>query len=268
MNELVEALARYGLLAVFLNILLQQLGLPIPAVPTLVVAGALAAQGRLSGFGVLGVAFVAAVIADAVWYELGRRYGRSILKLLCRISLSPDSCVKMTDGLFERWDVRSLLLAKFIPGFSTVAPPLAGASGTAFWRFILFTGGGALLWAGSAIAGGMVFHRAVDKVLDLLAGLGKAAIYVVLAALVAYVLVKWWRRRVFAKAFKMARISPEDLHDLVSQGDAPLIVDVRSPNAVQRDPRRVPGAVMLQSKDWETTLATWSPDRQIVLYCT
>ena len=161
MHPLVRTVAEYGIFLVFVNVLLEQLGLPIPAAPTLVVAGALAVRGPRRLFDRLAGAVAAALFADSLWYLLGRRLGLGVLKTLCRISLSPDSCVRQTSAAFERWGLASLVVAKFIPGFSTVAPPLAGAISRRFWSFLFFDGAGALLWAGSAVLAGRIFHRAI-----------------------------------------------------------------------------------------------------------
>jgi len=165
MTKLVQYVIRYGVPLVFLNVFAEQLGVPIPAVPALVVAGALTRDGKMSSTNVLIAAVIASLIADFVWYALGRRYGYRILKTLCRISLSPDSCVRDTEARFERWGLKSLLIAKFIPGVSTVAPPLAGAARASWTAFLVYDGIGALIWAGAAVAAGRVFHRAIDRVL-------------------------------------------------------------------------------------------------------
>ena len=148
MTRLVHYVIVYGVTLVFLNVLAEQLGAPIPAVPALVIAGALTRSGRMSSTHVLIAAVIASLIADYIWYELGRRYGYRILRTLCRISLSPDSCVRDTEARFERWGLKSLLVAKFIPGFSTVAPPLAGAARQSRIAFLIYDAFGALLWAG------------------------------------------------------------------------------------------------------------------------
>src|SRR5436190_1596402 len=129
-------------------------------------------RGRMSSTHVLIAAVFASLIADLIWYELGRRYGYRILRTLCRISLSPDSCVRDTEARFERWGLKSLLIAKFIPGFSTVAPPLAGAARQSRAAFLLYDGVGALIWAGAAVAAGRLFFRAIDRVLLALENLG------------------------------------------------------------------------------------------------
>lgn len=268
MNELVSLVLRHGTSFVFVNVLLEQLGLPLPAVPTLVVAGALAADGRLSFGYVLAAAFLATVFADALWFFLGRRFGQRILKALCRVSLSPDTCVRQTEGMFEKYGLASLLFAKFVPGYSAVAPPLAGAAGASFPRFLLFTSGGTLLWAGSALLIGLVFHRTVDRVLASLGNLGSWAFVVLVGALALYVLVKWTQRRKFYRFLRMARIGVGDLRRLMDEGQAPVVVDVRSGGARERDPRRIPGAVTIDLDDLDRHLAVLPADREIVLYCT
>jgi membrane protein DedA with SNARE-associated domain len=267
-HALIEALARNGLPLVFVNVLLEQLGLPVPAIPTLIAAGALSAGGRLSTAALLGLAVGASLIADTLWYLLGRRYGYRILKTVCGISLSPDSCVRQTESLFERQGVRSLLYAKFIPGFSTVAPPHAGAVRIGYLRFAFFDGGGAAIWAGSGIAVGIVFHRAIDTVAEYLEGLGFWALVIAGALLAAFVGWKWWQRRRFYRFLRMARITPEQLRALIDDGKAPVIVDVRNRTALQRDPRRIPGALSVPIEDIDASISQLPFDREVVLYCT
>ena len=208
---LLEQVAKYGIAFVFGNVLLEQIGLPIPALPTLIVAGALAARGDLSAPLVLLVAVVASLIADLLWFALGRRQGYRVLSVLCRVSLSPDSCVNQTEAFFNRYGLASLLFAKFVPGFSTVAPPLAGASNASVASFMAWDAGGALLWAGSGFAAGAIFHRAVDRVLDVLASFGGGALVFVGSALVLFILWKYAQRRRFYRALRMARISPQEV---------------------------------------------------------
>jgi membrane protein DedA with SNARE-associated domain len=267
-NELTGLILEHGVGFVFLNVLLEQLGIPVPAVPTLVVAGALAADGKLPFGKLLAAAMVATVAADTVWYFLGRRYGQKILKALCRVSLSPDSCVRQTEGLFDTYGLSSLLFAKFIPGYSTVAPPLAGAARAPLPRFLLFTSGGTLLWAGGALALGALFHGAIERALSFLASLGGNALVLLGAALGLYIAVKWMQRRRFYKVLRMARIRATDLRRLMDEGKAPLIVDVRSDNARARDPRRIPGAIVADVLELDEKISHLPTDREIVLYCT
>ena len=268
MKTLVSLLLAHGTSLVFVNVLLEQLGLPVPAVPTLVVAGALAADGHLSFAMLLLAAFVPTVAADSLWFLLGRRYGQRILKALCRVSLSPDTCVRQTEGVFEKYGLASLLFAKFVPGYSTVAPPLAGAAGTPYPRFLLFTSGGTLLWAGSGLLLGLVFHGAVDRVLAFLSSLGGWAFVVLAGGLLLYIAFKWHQRRRFYRFLRMARIRVHDLRNLMDAGEAPVVVDVRSRAARQRDPRRIPGARTIDLEDLDAQIALLPADREIVLYCT
>lgn len=268
MNDLVSLLLRHGTGFVFANVLLEQLGLPVPALPTLVVAGALAADGRLDFSKLLAAAFFATVLADTLWFLLGRRYGQRILRTLCRISLSPDTCVRQTEGVFEKYGLASLLVAKFVPGYSTVAPPLAGAAGTSLPRFLLFTSAGTLLWAGSALVLGAVFHGAVGRALAALASLGGWAFVVLAGGLILYVLLKWHQRRRFYRFLRMARIRVHDVRRLMDEGEAPVVVDVRSGGARERDPRRIPGALTIDLEDLDAHVALLPRDREIVVYCT
>ena len=268
MGGLTALIVTHGVGFVFLNVLLQQLGVPVPAVPTLLVAGALAAESRLPFGTLLAAVLVATVAADTVWFLLGRRYGQKVLKTLCKVSLSPDSCVRQTEGLFDAYGLSSLLFAKFIPGYSTVAPPLAGAAGAPLSRFLPFTAGGALLWSGSALALGVLFHGAIERALSFLVNLGSGALALLGVALVLYVAVKWAQRRRFYRLLRMARIRAADLRRLMDEGKAPLIVDVRSHNARARDPRRIPGAIVVDLHDLDEKISSLPTDREIVLYCT
>ena len=158
MQELVLLISQYGLLLIFANVLLEQLGVPLPAVPTMILAGALAADGKFSVSAVFSVSLLACMLGDAVWYWAGRHFGNRVLKLLCRVSLSPDSCVMQSEVRFERWGGRLLMAAKFVPGLSTVAPPMAGAMQLGWPSFLLYDGMGAIVWIGISIGAGLLFH--------------------------------------------------------------------------------------------------------------
>src|SRR5207302_4226369 len=158
-----ELITRHGLALIFANVLLEQLGVPLPAVPTLIVAGALAVDGTLSAPAVFGVAFVASMIAGCAWYLAGRRYGRRVMTTLFRISLSPDSCVRQTENHFDRWGGLTLVLGKFIPGLATVAPPLAGAMCIRWHSYLALNGAGTALWAAAPIALGMLFYERIER---------------------------------------------------------------------------------------------------------
>jgi membrane protein DedA with SNARE-associated domain/rhodanese-related sulfurtransferase len=265
MNRLI---AEYGLALVFANVLVEQLGLPIPAVPTLVVAGALAAEGELSPLAVFGLAFVACMIGDAVWFLAGRRYGRRVMAFLCRVSLSPDSCVRQTEFRFERWGRLTLVLSKFIPGLSTIAPPLAGAMRLGWPSFLLLNSLGVVIWAGVAIGAGMAFHAQINEFIVRLEGLGTLAAEAVGVLLGGYIALKWWERRRFYRALRIARIGAADLRALMDGGKRPVVVDVRSPGARDLDPRFIPGALAMGAAEVDGRLGELPADREIVFYCT
>jgi len=265
MNRLI---AQYGLAFVFANVLLEQIGLPIPAVPTLIVAGALVAEGELSAWAVFGVAFVACTLGDALWYLAGRRYGRRVMKLLCRVSLSPDSCVRQTEYRFERWGGLTLVLSKFIPGLSTIAPPLAGAMRFGWPSFLLLNGLGVAIWAGVAIVAGMAFHAQINEFILSLEDLGTLAIEIIAVLLGGYIALKWWERRRFYKMLRIARIGVDELRALMDGGKRPVIVDVRSPGVRDLDRRFIPGALTMDIAEVDERLEELPADREIIFYCT
>ena len=258
----------FGLSLIFLNVLLEQLGLPLPAVPTLVIAGALAANGRLPAAAVFALAVAACLIGDSSWYLAGRRYGSRVMKLLCRISLTPDTCVSQTQASFERWGPRALVVAKFVPGLSLIAPPLAGATHMRFARFAVFSAAGAILWVGAALLAGRLLKSQIAQLLPRLSGIGGTVVVVVLALLGAYIGFKWWERRRFYAALDMARINVDELNDRMQGETAPVVVDVRSPTARDLERRRIPGALYVPMQEVEQHMRDLPRDREIILYCT
>ncbi|HXE76633.1 MAG TPA: VTT domain-containing protein [Rhodanobacter sp.] len=266
-HEIFVLLGEYGLLLVFLNVLVTQLGMPLPAVPTLVVAGALTASGQLALPAVLLVAVLACLIGDTLWYGAGRRYGGHVMRALCRISLAPDSCVHRSELQFQRWRGRVLLIAKFVPGLSTVAPPLVGAMGLGFLSFILFDSIGSLLWAGVAVVLGNAFAAQLDMLLGLLADAGSLALALLLGLLALYILVRWWQRHRLLAALRMPRIGAAELNQALARGQAPLVLDVRSVPARALDRRVVPGALLADEQQMDELIRDISPDRELVLYC-
>ena len=260
-------IAEYGLVIVFANVLVDQIGLPIPAVPTLVVAGAIAADGGLPLIPLFALGVLACCIADSLWYVIGQVYGIRVLKLLCRISLEPDSCVSQTQTRFESWGVNSLVIAKFIPGLAIIAPPLAGALRIGWPRFIVLTIASGVLWVGFALAAGMLFKTQIAAVLANLDAFGSTAALIIGAALALYLLYKWWERERFYKSLRMARIDVSDLYDIMLTGAKPVIVDVRSATARALDPRGIPGALYIPMDNVAQHLVDLPRDVDIILYC-
>jgi rhodanese-related sulfurtransferase len=190
------------------------------------------------------------------------------MKTLCRISLTPDSCVSETQSRFERWGVNALLVAKFVPGLSLIAPPLAGATRIGVPTFLLFNGIGAALWVVAGIGGGALFGRQVEYILAKMQDYGTIAVIVIAALLAAYIAYKWWERRRFYNTLRMARISVDDLYRMIDGGERPVVVDVRSHIARSLQPRRIPGALLVPLDAVEKHVKDLPRDRDIILYCT
>ena len=261
-------LSQYGLIVVGLNVLLNQIGLPVPAIPTLIVAGAAAANGQLSFGAVFSIAVAACLMADCSWFFVGQRYGIRVLRLLCRISLEPDSCVSQTQNRFEHWGVNSIVIAKFVPGLSIIAPPLAGAMGIGWLRFLLLSVLAGALWAGAGLAAGMLFRTQIVALLADLSHIGSFIALTLGVGLAAYIGFKWLQRMRFYRLLRMARISVSELYQLIQAGGAPVIVDVRSATARALQPSWIPGALHVPLRDVAKYVQDLPRDREIILYCT
>lgn len=262
METLLHIIEAYGLWVVFICVLLDQGGLPVPAYPPIIVTTALAVDADKSWWPILLVATAAAILADLLWFAGGRRFGASLLRLMCKVSLSPDSCVGLTRRIYGRWGAPSLILAKYIPGFAAVATTLAGETGTSLRRFAFYDGIGAALWAGGAIALGAIFHKAVEAVLVELELLGHYAIILLLAAIVLFILYKWWQRRRFLAQIRMARISTEELRTLLSSGAGASVLDVRS--SLRREQSGwIPGSIHVR----DIAELQLDPRDEIIVYC-
>ena len=267
-NETVGFLVRHGYSLVFASVLAEQLGLPLPAIPVLLAAGALAGSGKLSLSLILALAVAAALLGDSIWYEIGRRRGAKVLNLLCRISLEPDSCVRRTEATFARHGSKSLLIAKFVPGLNTVAPPLAGVFQMRFPRFLLFDSAGTLLWAGLFIGFGYVFSQQIEAISVRTAVLGGWLVVLLAGGLAAFLGWKYLQRRRFLHELHIARITPEELRTMLDGGETVAIVDLRHSLDLEADPFAIPGAQHLVLEEFEQRHDIIPRDREIVLYCT
>jgi len=260
--------ADYGVLIVFFSVLLDQFGVPFPAIPVLIVAGSLVGAGKANALECFCASLSACLIADLSWFWIGRSYGMNVLKTLCKISLEPDSCVSQTQSRFERWGVNSLIVAKFIPGLGVIAPPLAGALRLGLLRFVVLSGVGSMLWSVTGLGAGMVFADQIGRVYAPLQRYGGIAASVVVLLLVCYVAYKWWERRRFLQELRMARITVDELYGLMESQENPVILDVRTHTARQLEPRWIPTAIHAPSDALEEAIRELEREREIVVYCT
>lgn len=273
MDLLLSLLAHYGLWLVFANVLALQMGLPLPAYPTLIVVGAMAATSPTPSLAqVVAVAVAACLVADLAWYAAGGRYGRRVLRVMCRLSLSPDSCVRQTETLYERWGAASLMVAKFIPGFAAVATSMAGLARTPLATFVTFDAVGALLWAGVAVLLGWLFRDAVAEVISVFEAAGRWGLIGLGSALLLYVAVRALQRHRLIRTLRMSRIDVDELAQMLQRGEQPLIVDVRATSS--RSEGQIPGAVWIDNQSFETSLRTLNLMRDdprlrddVIVYC-
>ena len=267
LKEAVEFLIKHGYSLLFGWVLVEQMGLPIPAIPLLIAAGALAGSGKIDLALAVSLALVAVILADLFWYSLGRYRGGRILKLLCRISLEPDSCVRRTENLFVRHGAHSLLVAKFVPGLNTAAPSLAGIFRMPVRRFMIFDSLGGFLWVATFAGLGFIFSDQLEQIASHALRWGGWLVAVLAGSLAAYILWKYIQRRRFLHRLRIARISPKELMDKLTAGEQISIVDLRQPIDIEAFPRMLPGALRIAMEEIEDRHREIPRDRDVVLYC-
>lgn len=261
------SLGRQGLLVLFLYVLADQMGLPLPAIPVLLAMGALAGAGHFSLGAALLLAVAACLAADGVWYWLGRRHGARVLNLLCRISLEPDSCVRDAENALAAHGARSLLVAKFVPGLSTVAPPVAGLIQMRPSRFLFWDGAGALLWVGAYLGFGWLFSEQIERVLAAVTTGGRF-FALAAAALVGYLAWKYVQRERFLRQIQVDRISPDELRRRLDAGEDVVVVDLRHAAEFEAAEATLPGALRVAPEELDGQLGAIPPGREVVLFCT
>jgi membrane protein DedA with SNARE-associated domain len=267
MSDIIQFLIEHGYAVLFAWVLVEQMGLPLPATPLLFAAGLLAGEGQLNPAFIFGLGVMAALISNFLWYQIGRRRGSSVLTLLCRISLNPDSCVRRAADIFSRHGVRSLLVAKLIPGLAHVAPPLAGIFRMPLGRFLLFNGLGTCIWVVLYAGLGYLFSDQVEQVAIYTRRLGASLMIILAGGLVAYILWKYAQRRRFLRQLQFARITPEELKRKLDAGEEIMILDVRHPLQFKAEPQTIPGAIYLPLEQLSQDSWSFPSDREVVLYC-
>jgi membrane protein DedA with SNARE-associated domain len=265
---MVHILRQYGYSFIFLAAFAENLGLPVPCYPVILVAAALAAPLHLRLPVILIVCILAALGGDGIWYQLGRSRGRPILRRLCSLSLSPDSCVHRTERVFLRFGIKALLVAKFVPGLNTIAPPLAGMLKVKRLRFIAVDLVGITLWAGSAIALGRAFRTEVEWAVEWLAAFGRTGVLILAVLLAGWLLLKWVERRRFYRLLESSRISAAELKERLERGETTVIVDLRSDLSYHEDSVKVAGAIWIPPDDFEERYTEIPRGYPVVMYCT
>ncbi len=268
MKASLDFLVRHGYLVLFIWVFLEQLGMPVPSIPLLLAAGALAGARRLSLGTSLSLAVLASIMSDGIWFEIARQRGSSVLSWICRISLEPDSCVRRTEDVYIRHGAKSLLVAKFIPGLAMIAPPLAGIFQMSLWRFLLFDSLGAVLWAGSFVGLGFVFSGQLEDIATYALQLGFLLIVLLGGGLAAYISWKYVERQRFLRELRIARISPQELKHKLNAGEAVQIVDLRHSLDFEANPLTLPGALHFDPEELEIHQEKIARDRDVILYCT
>ncbi|MEO8597203.1 MAG: VTT domain-containing protein [Candidatus Solibacter sp.] len=265
MGETAEFVVHHGYALLFVWVLAEQGALPLPSIPLLLACGALARSGQLNPVLVIVSGMAGCLLADNLWFQLGRLRGARILSFLCRISLEPDSCVRQTENAFQKYGVRSLLISKFVPGLNALAAPMAGSSGTSLARFLWFDALGALLWLLAYCGLGYAFSGEIERVGRYAMRMGSGLVVLLATLLGAWILWKYLQRRRFLHKLAVARITPAELRRQLDDGEAPTIIDLRS--AHQPGVASLPGALRIAIEDLAQRHADIPRDRDVILFC-
>ncbi|HEX3716917.1 MAG TPA: DedA family protein/thiosulfate sulfurtransferase GlpE [Verrucomicrobiae bacterium] len=267
MTDTRQFLIKHGAPVLFGAVFVEQIGLPIPALPWMLAVGALAATGGFNSAVAISVTMAACVLADSIWFYLGRFRGNQVLNLLCRISLEPDSCVRRTQNAFTRWGWRGIVVAKFVPGLSTMAPPIAGMSRMNAGRFILIDCLGSMLYAGCFIYAGYFFSAQINQIEGAFAHIGGSALCLILGIIAAYIAYKYLQRKRLLDQLRMSRITVADLRQMQDAGETPVILDLRSVAELDNDPVLIQGAIHLTMDDVKERRYKIPAGSDVIVYC-
>jgi membrane protein DedA with SNARE-associated domain len=265
---MVQILHQYGLSFILVVVFAESLGLPVPSYPVILIASALAPSLHLRVAAVFAISALAASAGDGIWYMLGRSRGRPILRRLCSLSLSPDSCVQQTERIFQRYGIKSLFVSKFVPGLATVAPSLSGMLKIPPLRFAGADFAGISLWAGSAVALGLIFRTEVERALEWLTAFGQTGALILALAAIGWLIYKVVERQRFYRLLERSRITPQELKERLDRGEPIAIVDLRSDLSYHVDAAKVAGAIWIPPQELEARFSEIPSDRPVVMYCT
>jgi membrane protein DedA with SNARE-associated domain/rhodanese-related sulfurtransferase len=269
----IEFFVGHAYAILFLWVLVEQFGLPVPSIPLLLTAGTLSATHRVSFTTGLLAVVAACLISDSSWYALGRRYGNRVIRLLCKLSLESSICVAKTEGYLVRRGAETLLFAKFVPGLSTVAAPIAGQTGMPYSRFLLYDLSGTLLWSLSFLFLGRFFGDIAKRSQAFFGLLSHFAVLVFVLMVVGFFIWRLVKQRRFIAKVREFRLEPDELKAMLDEANQdgsaqPFIVDLRHPLDYMPDPRVLPGALRIGPAEIARLADRIPRDRDIILYCT
>jgi membrane protein DedA with SNARE-associated domain/rhodanese-related sulfurtransferase len=235
--------------------------------PWLLIAGALSATGQFNPLMGVAATVLACLPADAVWFYLGRYRGNQVLHFLCRITLEPDSCVRRTQNIFFRHGMRGVIAAKFLPGFGTLIPPLAGMSGLSAARFLMMDAIGSISYGAVYIGLGFLFSKQIEQIVAMISNTGGNTVALLIGLAAGYIGFKFWRRQRLLRKLRMARITASELRQKQAAGEELFILDLRSREEVELDPSFIDGAIHFEMAEVESRIHEIPRDRDVILYC-
>ncbi|MDE1169650.1 MAG: VTT domain-containing protein [Verrucomicrobium sp.] len=265
------SVSEIGYAGLFAWILAEQLGVPIPAMPVILAAGTLVASGKFGLLSCVGLILVACLLADGIWYYLGRSKGVHILHFVCRLSWKPNTCISQTKGVFMRYGASALLFAKFVPGLNTLAPPLAGAVGISARRFFAYDAAGSLFWGLLPLLAGLGLGAAMPDPARIGAFLQENWAEVLACVVGAFLLWTFAHRRIYlyqlGQELKKA-VTVEALKEMLDRGEDLVLLDIRHPINFKLRPVMLPGARHVGYQEIEANNLEKVPmERSLIVYC-
>ncbi len=270
MNDFFSAIVRHGYISLAAVVFAEAIGLPMPAALALVAAGAAAAVGVLRLPQLLLVSILATLTGDLLLFFTGRYTGWSLLGLLCRVSLNPETCILRSAESFYKRGKTTLVVAKFIPGINTMAPPLAGTMRMRFLQFLRLDLAGAVLYTGAYTGIGFLFHGFLASIVSGFRTAGRAVETMLLVALAAYAIYRIWLYRKYALYRIVPRIQVEELAEKLAgeQRGNILLVDVRSHGYYDPGASRIQGSIRIEPNNLSEEIKHLSKEKDVYLYCT
>jgi membrane protein DedA with SNARE-associated domain len=267
--DLLALISKHGYALVGASIFAEAIGLPVPAAIALVAAGAAAASGTLSTPTLLLLSLAAMLLGDFLLFLLGRYTGWGLLGLLCKVSVNPETCILRSAESFYRRGKMTLLIAKFIPGVNTMAPPLAGSMKMRASQFLRFDFVGAALYILAYFGLGFLFRDFLVSIMLGFQAAGRAVEIIVLMAVAAYVAYRIWLYRKHSIYRVVPRVQVEELaRKLAEEKENILVVDVRSHGYYDTDASRIKGSIRLEPNNLAKELKTMPREKDVYLYCT
>lgn len=266
MNAWVSQIGAHGYLILFAAIFLEAVGFPVPAALALLIAGGATAHGSLYGAYALGGALAAMLVGDTLMFTMGRYTGWWLLGILCRVSVNPEGCILRAADAFYRRGRTLLVIAKFIPGINTMAPPLAGCMNMRVRQFLVLDLAGAVLYIGAYFAVGYLLSDALGALTRGYQFFGRIVTWLIVAAVVIYFALQLWHMFRERGTQRIVLVGAAEAAAAIAAGAS--IYDVRSHGYLDSRAVRIRGSLRLDPHSLHQNTLAFPTGQTAYVYCT